>query len=49
MRLAVIVGAIVVVAAALVAYRYLPAHAPALDDEDRASATGMDAIDEVLA
>jgi EmrB/QacA subfamily drug resistance transporter len=49
MRLAVVVGAIVVVIAAGVAYRYLPAHAEALDDEARGDAYGMDTIDEVLA
>jgi hypothetical protein len=49
MRVAVIVGAVFVVMAAGVAYRYLPAHALAVDDDEHAEAIGMDAIDEVLA
>jgi EmrB/QacA subfamily drug resistance transporter len=49
MRVAVFVGAVFVVIAAVVAYRYLPAHAVDVDDDDHAEAIGMGAVDEVLA
>jgi len=49
MRVAVVCGAVVVCGAAVVAYRYLPARAIHLDEEDELTALEGNAIDEVLA